>query len=197
MTVDDETLGVYRARAQDYAAMTDELSGDKHLAAFIAAMPPGARVLDIGCGPGRAAGQMAAAGLAVDAIDAVPEMVAMAAAQPGVTAWQASFDDIGGDAIYDGVWANFSLLHAPRAALPGHLAAIHRALKPGGLLHIGMKTGTGAGRDDLGRFYTYYTEAELRELLIAAGLTPARSWTGRDTGLAGTCDEWSILHAHG
>lgn len=196
MSADDETLGVYRARAQDYAAMTDDLSGDKHLAAFIAAMPPGARVLDLGCGPGRAAGQMAAAGLAVDALDAVPEMVAMAAAQPGVTAWQASFDQIDANALYDGIWANFSLLHAPRDALPLHLAAIRRALKPGGLLHIGMKTGEGEGRDTLGRFYTYYTEDALRDLLIAAGLRPAASWAGSDTGLAGTQDDWSIIHAY-
>ncbi|MCQ0092383.1 class I SAM-dependent methyltransferase [Roseovarius sp. M141] len=196
MSVDKETLGVYGARAQDYAAMTDDLADDKHLTAFIAAMPAGARVMDIGCGPGRAAGQMAAAGLTVDAIDAVPEMVAMAAAQPGVTAWQATFDQIAGDALYDGIWANFSLLHAPRAALPGHLSAIHRALKSGGLFHIGMKTGEGEGRDDLGRFYTYYTEAALRGLLIAAGLTPGNGWTGRDIGLAGNPDDWSVIHAY-
>ena len=196
MSVDEETLGVYRARARDYAAMTDDLSGDKHLAAFIAALPPGARVLDLGCGPGRAAGQMSAAGLAVDAVDAVPEMVAMAAAQPGVTAWQATFDQIDADALYDGIWANFCLLHAPRASLPEHLSTIRRALKSGGLLHIGMKTGEGEGRDALGRFYTYYTEDALRGLLIAAGLRPATSWTGRDTGLAGTQDDWSIIHAY-
>ncbi len=196
MSVDDETLGIYGARAQDYAAMTDDLDGDKHLAAFIGALPHGARVLDIGCGPGRAAGQMAAAGLRVDATDAVPEMVAMAAALPGVTAWQANFDQITGDAVYDGVWANFSLLHAQRAAFPAHLAAIHSALKPGGLFHLGMKTGEGESRDSLGRFYTYYTEAALRDLLVAAGLTPAGSWTGSDIGLAGTADDWSIIHAH-
>lgn len=197
MSVDDETLGVYRARAQTYAAMTDDLAGDKHLAAFIAALPQGARVLDLGCGPGWAAAQMAAAGLLVDATDATAEMVAMAAARPGVTAWQASFDEISGDALYDGIWANFSLLHAPRQALSAHLGALHRALRPAGLFHIGMKTGTGDGRDSLGRYYTYYTEAELRALLSAAGFTPADSWTGRDAGLAGTTDAWIVIHAHG
>ena len=196
MSVDKKTLGVYGARAQDYAAITGDLTGDKHLAIFIAALPPGAHVLDIGCGPGRAAGQMAAAGLRVDAIDAAPEMVAMAAAQPGVTAWQATFDEIAGEALYDGIWANFSLLHAPRTAFPGHLAAIRRALKPGGLFHIGMKTGEGEGRDTLGRFYTYYTQDALRDLLTAAGLSPGNSWTGRDIGLAGTPDDWSIIHAY-
>lgn len=197
MSSDAETLAVYSAKAQDYADLTVDLEGDKHLAAFIKAMPTGARVLDLGCGPGRAAAQMAAKGLTVDAIDAVPEMVAMAAAHPGVTAWQATFEDITGDAIYDGIWANFSLLHAARSDMPRHLAALRRALKPGGLFHIGVKTGTGEARDSIGRLYTFYSEDELRSLLSAAGLAPHASWTGRDIGLSGEASDWVVVHAHG
>lgn len=197
MNADAETLAVYGAKAQEYAEMTADLEGDKHLAAFIAKMPAGARVLDLGSGPGRAAGQMAKAGLAVDATDAVPEMVAMAAAHPGVTAWQARFEDITGENIYGGIWANFSLLHAPREALPGYLLALKAALKPGGLLHIGMKTGTGEERDSIGRLYTYYTEDELRGLLDQADLTPTGSWLGRDMGMAGQMADWVVIHAHG
>jgi trans-aconitate methyltransferase len=197
MSVDAETLAVYAAQAQAYADLTVDLKGDKHLAAFIAAMPSGARVLDLGCGPGRAAGQMANRGLQVDAMDAVPEMVAMAAAHTGVTAWKGTFDDITGTAIYDGIWANFSLLHAPRSAMPHHLAALRRALKDGGIFHIGVKTGTGEARDALGRLYTFYAEDELRTLLADAGLSPQNSWTGRDTGLSGQADDWVVIHAHG
>ncbi|MEI4260888.1 class I SAM-dependent DNA methyltransferase [Roseovarius sp. D0-M9] len=197
MTSDPETLAAYGTQAQNYAAMTDSLKGDKHLAIFIAALPKGARVLDLGCGPGRAAGQMADHGLKVDALDAVPEMVAMAAVHPGVAARQGTFHDIAGTDLYDGIWANFSLLHAPRADMPGHLAALKTALKPGGLFHIGVKTGTGAARDKLGRHYTYYTQGELRGLLSAAGLAPHDSWTGRDRGLAGQMDDWVVIHAHG
>ncbi len=195
MSRDDETLGVYGARARAYADMTADLEGDRHLAAFVAALPPGARVLDLGCGPGHAAGRMAAAGLCVDAVDAVPEMVAMAAALPGVTAWRATFDDIDGCGLYDGIWANFSLLHAPRPALPRHLKALARALKPGGLLHIGMKTGSGEGRDDLGRFYAYYTEDELRALLADAGFTALNSHTGASRGLDGRMAAWVVMTA--
>ncbi|MFD0859137.1 methyltransferase domain-containing protein [Roseovarius aquimarinus] len=197
MSADAETLVVYAAKARDYAEMTADLSGDRHLAAFIAAMPESARVLDLGCGPGRAAGQMADRAMIVDAVDAVPEMVDMAAAHPGVTAWQADFDEIGGVDIYDGIWANFSLVHAPRADLPRHLAALKAALKAGGLLHVGMKTGTGETRDALGRLYTYVTEAELRALLAEAGFRPAQSWTGRDIGLDGTPADWVVIHSHG
>jgi len=197
MTADSETLAVYAARLDDYARMVDDLTGDPRLAAFIAALPAGARVLDLGCGPGWAAARMAAAGLKVEATDAAPEMVEKAAGIPGVTARVATFDDIAGEDVYDGIWANFSLLHAPRADMPRHLAALHRALKPGGLLHLGMKTGTGEHRDSLGRFYAYYTEDELHDLLCQTGFVPFASETGSDRGLEGIPQDWITISAHG
>lgn len=141
--------------------------------------------------------EMAAAGLSVDATDAAPQMVAMAGRLSGVTARVASFGDIAGEDVHDGIWANFSLLHAPRAGIPRHLAALHRALRPGGLFHIGMKPGTGERRDSLGRLYTYYTAVELHAHLTEAGFTPFSSRTGRDRGLAGTVGDWITMAAHG
>lgn len=192
---DPETLKVYAARAQDYEALAPD-APHATLRAFLAALPKGARVLDLGCGPGRDAGHMAAAGMIVDACDASPEMVALAAARPGVSAYQASFDDLDARAAYDGLWASFSLLHAPRAAMPLHLAAIARALKPGGLLGLTLKEGTGERRDRLGRFYTYYTEDALRALLGPAGLEVAQVTRGESRGLDGTTSQWLSVSAH-
>ncbi len=195
--MDEETATTYARMAQDYATMTAKSGDDPVLTAFIGGIPRGGRVLDLGCGPGVTAAAMARAGLRVDATDAVAEMVAMAATHPGVTAWQATFDDIAGDALYDGIWTNFSLLHAPRADMPRHLDALRRALRPGGLFHIGMKTGTGERRDNLGRLYTYYTEEELCDLLRAAGLTAFSSTRGADKGLDGVVAPWVTIAAHG
>ena len=61
---DAETLAVYDAKAGDYAALTDRDRPGVHLRAFIEAMPKGARVLDLGCGPGTSAAEMHNAGLA-------------------------------------------------------------------------------------------------------------------------------------
>lgn len=197
MTVDKQTLAVYAARLDEYLRVTEGLDDDPQLAAFIGALPKGVHVLDLGCGPGWAAARMAEAGLSVTATDASPEMVELAGRSPGVTARVASFDDIDEDNAYDGIWANFSLLHAPRADMPRHLAALRRALRPGGLLHIGMKTGTGEHRDALGRHYSYFTAEELHGLLTAAGFTPFSSQTGCDKGLAGSLDPWITIAAHG
>jgi SAM-dependent methyltransferase len=189
---DKATLEVYAAQAANYAAMTDHK--DPQLTDFMAALRRG-RILDLGCGPGRAAGRMARAGFDVVAMDAVPEMVAMAAQHSGVTAQLGTFEDINGH--YDGIWANFSLLHAPRADMPRHLAAIKTALRSGGLFHIGMKLGTGAARDSIGRLYTYYPEDELTELLTQAGFVIDARAHGRDKGLDGTYANWLCLRAHG
>lgn len=192
---DPKTLAVYASKATDYAALVAHPTDDPARATFIAALPKGGQVLDLGCGPGLSAAAMAQAGLLVTAIDPVPEMIALAEKQEGVTARIGTFEDVGPPASWDGIWANFSLLHAPRSHLPRHLAAIAAALRPGGRLHIGMKTGTGEARDKLGRRYTYVTEEELRSLLNDAGLTPVAQWTGRDKGLDGELAPWIILHA--
>ena len=195
--MDEKTIAVYDEQAVKYADLMAHEKKDPALAAFIAGLPKGAQVLDLGCGPGWAAGEMASAGLQVTATDASAEMVAMAAKLPGVTAVQADFDQIEGDNLYDGIWANFCLLHAPRADMPRHLAGLVRALKPGGAFHIALKTGTGESRDKIGRFYTFYEIDEMRALLTAAGLRVTGTTTGEGPGLDGTVSPWFAMTANG
>lgn len=194
---DDTTLRVYADRRDDYVAMVEDYATtDPMIDRFITACRPGGRVLDLGCGPGQYARRMAEAGLEVEATDAVPEMVARAARQPGVTARRALFGDLDAQTRFDGIWAYFSLLHAARADFPRHLAAVARALMPGGVLYLGMKTGTGGGPDRLGRHYEYYERAELDDHLRTAGLTPARHWIGKAEGLAAHPESWIVIEAH-
>ncbi|GHG86117.1 class I SAM-dependent methyltransferase [Pseudodonghicola xiamenensis] len=184
---DPETIAVYDRRAADYAARNERyVRRDPQLAAFIAACPPGGRVLDLGCGPGTSSARMAEAGLRVDATDASAEMIALAARAPGVTARQATFDQIEGTDIYDGIWAGFCLLHAPRSDFPRHLTALRQALKPGGQFAIGMKLGEGEARDQIGRHYTYYTHEALMDHLSTAGFTPASETREQGKGLDGS-----------
>jgi 2-polyprenyl-3-methyl-5-hydroxy-6-metoxy-1,4-benzoquinol methylase len=190
MTQDPQTIQVYDERAEEYASVTANHIETPLLHEFILALPAGAEVLDLGCGPGLFAQALHERGLHVDATDASAEMVALANRQPDVTARQASFADLNDQEKYDGVWANFSLLHAPRAEMPGHLARIHAALKPGGAFHMTVKTGTGDSRDRLGRYYTYYQPDEMRSLLETAGFTVTKITPGRDKGLDGSLSDW-------
>lgn len=195
---DDETLKTYAAKADTYADLVSaSVEKDVMLPAFLAALPATSHVLDLGCGPGHFAAAIAANGHRVTATDAVQEMVDLASQHDGVTARLARFDQISGLEIYDGIWANFSLLHAARDDMPTHLAALHRALKPQGLFHIALKSGTGSKRDGLSRLYTYYTEEELTELLMQAGFTVTGTDRGSDTGLDGVRADWIAVAAHG
>ncbi|MCY1127596.1 class I SAM-dependent methyltransferase [Frigidibacter sp. RF13] len=196
MTGDARTLAAYEAHVGDYADRFASAEPGVHLKAFIAALPPAAHVLDLGCGPGTASAFLRAAGHRPDPVDATPAMVALANARHALGARLGSFDDIEAEAAYDGVWANFSLLHAPRERFPLHLAALHRALKPRGLFHIGMKLGAGEARDALDRFYCYYSREELLALLAAAGFSPQKIWEGRERGLAGTEDPFIVVQSH-
>lgn len=192
---DPETLAIYDAKAQDYAELTSEDVNSKDMATFLAALPAHAHVLDLGCGPGHFAAHMASFGCRVDATDASAEMVRLASAHEGVNARQETFDALDAVEHYDGIFANFSLLHAKRGDVPTHIAQIARALKPGGVFHIGMKTGDGEHRDGIGRRYSYFTEAELEQMMTNNGLTIIHRNHGADAGLSGEIAEWVVLQA--
>ena len=192
---DKKTLDVYAQRAADYAAKFGSEAPDRHLTYFISELSEGGRVLDLGCGPGRSAAIMRDAGFDVDAWDASPEMAEIGAGKFGLSIEVRDFESLAAHKEYDGIYANFSLLHAPKADMPGHLERIAKALKPGGLLHIGLKIGDGEARDQLGRFYAYYQDAELTTLLEEPGLSVETRNFGADEGLDGTLAPWMILTA--
>lgn len=192
---DDETLAVYARRAADYADRFGKAGEGPHLAEFLAEVPEGGRILDLGCGPAHISAAMMDAGFDVDAWDATPEFVEIARERHGVNVRLAAFDDLAASDIYDAVFANFSLLHAPKSEMPEHLARISRALKSKGVFHIGLKAGTGEKRDAIGRFYAYYELDELNRLLGDAGFHVIRQRTGEEAGLDGTVAPWIILLA--
>ena len=192
---DRRTIDAYTSRVNEYLAIPLPAEQLKTRQDFADAVGAGGYVLDLGSGPGSDSGFLMRQGLKVRALDATPAFVEHAR-QNGVDAHLGTFDDVTETAEYDGVYASFSLLHAPRADFPRHLKAIHTALKPGGKLFLGMKLGTGEHRDDLDRYYTYYSEAEIREALTQAGFTVDRTVEGMGKGLAGSYDGFILVFAH-
>lgn len=191
---DTETLAVYAAQVEKYEALGMSQTQIDSIIAFLARLAPGARLLDLGCGPGLHSEMMMQQGFEVHATDATPEFVAAAQAK-GINATVATFDDLSEVAAYDAIWASFSLLHAPKSDMPKHLAAIARALRPGGWFFLGTKLGEGEYRDSIGRFYAYYSEAELTDLLATAGFTIADTYTGTEAGLSGEVAPFILIHA--
>ncbi len=192
---DKETLSVYDARAEDYATHFGKETASPALKNFMTTVLSGGHVLDLGCGPGDSAALLVQHGFDVDAIDASEGMVQQANTRFDVGARVATFDDVTAEGIYDGVWANFSLLHAEKSDFPRYLRAIHTALKPNGVFHIGtkLKTDTDAGRDKIGRFYSYYDEGELLTHLSEAGFSVLSRHKGHEVGLSGSDDPFILV----
>ncbi|MEX3008307.1 trans-aconitate 2-methyltransferase [Hoeflea sp. TYP-13] len=192
---DRKTIAAYNTRVKDYVRLTRRSRPDPTLIRFIERVCPGGFVLDLGCGPASASAVMRDHGLRVDPVDASPEMVHLANSTHDIGARLANFHDIDAADTYDGVWANFSLLHALPEDFPKHLNALHRAIASGGVFHIGMKLGQGVKRDRLDRFYAYYTQDELSAHLTEAGFFIDDFSLGEGPGLAGEIEPWITVTA--
>jgi SAM-dependent methyltransferase len=190
-THDKRTLDFYAAEASAYGARSDGLGISKSLTAFLAELPKGAAVLDLGCGTGRDTRALIDAGMQVTAVDGSPEMAREAERRLGIAVRVQLFEDVDDVAAFDGIWANASLLHVPRAGLPTVFARVYRALKPGALLYASFKSGDTDGRDKLGRYYNYLDAGELTDLLRDAGAWRSIDINqGRGKGYDGTETGW-------
>lgn len=170
---DGETLEFYRVHARAY--VNRQQSPSRALPAFLARLPPGAAILELGCGGGLDAEAMIAAGFDVTPTDGSAEVAAEAEARLGRPVAVLRFDALDLVDRFDGVWANACLLHAPAEALAGILGRVRRALKDGGLFHATFKAGDGPARDALGR----YNNLPSRRVLEAA-MREAGPWAAVD-----------------
>ena len=166
--MDEETLQFYRGNAEAYAKRTFT-SRQARLMAFLAQLPAGASILELGCGAGGDTAEMLARGFDVRPTDGSPEMADIASKHLGRTVKTLLFHELDEVEAYDGVWANACLLHVPRAGLADVLARIWRALKPTGCFFASYKEGDGDGRDTLDRYYNYPSQDWLRATYAAAG----------------------------
>jgi SAM-dependent methyltransferase len=163
------TLLFYATEASAYGTRSDNIGASKGLTRFLAALPKGAAVLDLGCGTGRDTQTIIAAGFDVTAIDGSAEMAREAEKRTGRPVRVLLFEDLDYVEAFGAVWASASLLHVPRPALPHVLSLVHRALRPQGLLFANFKSGGAEGRDELGRYYNYLSDDELTAALHASG----------------------------
>ncbi|MEL7464716.1 MAG: class I SAM-dependent methyltransferase [Pseudomonadota bacterium] len=169
MTHDPDTLAFYDREGATYAEWSAPKADYAWLEKFLSMTPEDGRLLDYGCGGGWAARRMLDAGREVEAFDGSASLAEEAARLTGLDVKVMRFETFSAEARFDGVWSSFCLLHAPKTAMPGNLARIAAALKPGGLLYLGLKQGEGERRDKIGRFYSYFGAAEIDGLLKDAG----------------------------
>ncbi|MEX0341821.1 MAG: class I SAM-dependent methyltransferase [Erythrobacter sp.] len=192
MSADPATIAFYQAQAPCYTLSFGQ-APSRHLDRFLDRLDPGARVLELGCGGGRDAARILERGFACDATDGTPAMVRKANERFGVGARLVLFDELDAVDAYDAVWAHACLLHLPRADMPGVLAAIYRALRPGGWHFANFKLGDGEGRDLLGRLHNFPSAAWLKDAYRAAGFVIQETQVYAGEAADGTQRDWLAL----
>lgn len=171
----------YDRISRSYTALVESMDPSvrkKYLTVLQDSLPPGARVLELGCGSGVPMTRQLARRFRVTGLELSPGQVSQA--QRNVP--QASF--VQGDmaelcfaaSSFDAVAAFYSLTHVPRAEHHLVLAEAQRVLRPGGLLLV--TTGAGDSPDSvepdwLGApmFFSHFDGAANVNLVQQAGFT--------------------------
>ena len=150
---------------------------------FAALFPPGARILDVGCGSGVKAKYLFEKGLKVTGIDFSEKLIEIAKKEvPEAEFHVMDMRDVASyPRMFDGIFAQASLLHIPREEIREVLAGLSAKLVDGGYLYAAVK-GTRPGtpleemkeEHDYGysyeRFFSYHGAEELRSYFAQIGL---------------------------
>ncbi|MDE8556368.1 class I SAM-dependent methyltransferase [Pantoea vagans] len=154
----------YRQNAQRFFTETASVDMSALYPHFVSCLPPGARILDAGCGSGRDVKAFGEMGFAVEAFDASAELVALACQLSGKPVTQMRFQDVNAVEKYDGIWCCASLLHVSDAELPEVMTKLAIAMKPDGIWYLSFKYGRGEREKD-GRRFTDMDVAGLQKLV--------------------------------
>ncbi len=154
--------------------------------AFLRCLPDGARLADLGCGPGRDLHHFRSRGHFPVGVDASQGMV--------IRARERGLATVVGDlrhpplatAGFDGIWSSASLLHVPGPDVQPTVAAWNELLVVGGTLALTTSLGDGeAGWEAVpyapgtqvrdapqGRWFVHHSRERIEEALVSAGFTP-------------------------
>jgi SAM-dependent methyltransferase len=130
-----EQIAYYRAVAPEYEDHFLPFDGGDELSAALDAFRPTGNVLELACGQGRWTGQLLRHATEVTAVDASPEMLAIASQRidgEQVRFVQADIFDWEPDRRYDVVFFGFWLSHVPLERFSLFWSLVADCLRPGG-----------------------------------------------------------------
>lgn len=175
-----DTLSFYESNADSYAQRTSSADLAPIYEQFLPLVPPGGRILDVGCGGGRDLRAFHLRGFKCIGIDPSKRLARIAHEYSGCETLVMGAEDLMFTSSFDGVWACASLLHVPRSQLLAALARIFCALKPAGVMFISMQQGGGEAVAPDGRFFARYSSVELERVVSSAGFVVLKTWVTDD-----------------
>ena len=166
------TLAHYESQAERFWQGTRDHDVTQNVAALlesIEASPPFS-ILDLGCGPGRDLVHFRSLGHEVVGIDGCRAFCEMARSRSGCEVLEQDFLALNLPAArWDGIFANASLFHIPKAHLRRVLRELRDALKPRGVLFASNPRGHNEEGWDGERYGAYWDLEGWRAEVLAAG----------------------------
>jgi cyclopropane fatty-acyl-phospholipid synthase-like methyltransferase len=172
-----ESYDMLGRRYSDWAGRLPGESRGRYRDVLLKDVPPGSRLLDLGCGDGSLLTRELATCFRVTGVDLSPVQLRLARrAIPTATFICSDMTALHLPAeSFDAVTSFYSLNHVPRDLLPGLLASIRCWLRPGGLFVGSFGSSDDPGTVETGwlgapMYFSSYEPAANRAILKAAGL---------------------------
>lgn len=170
----DRTIDHYNQRAQSFWEGTRDHDVSQNIEALLRNIltEPPFSILDFGCGPGRDLQAFVQRGHRPVGLEGADALAKMARNHSGCEVWQQDFRQLDLPAArFDGVFANASLFHVPKYALPRVLQQLSAALKPKGVLFSSNPRGNNEENTGGERYGAFYDLETWRAYLTDAGFT--------------------------
>ncbi len=161
------SITYYNKNADKYCKNTLNVDMSKIYHFFLQHLPPGALILDAGCGSGRDSLYFLNRGYRVVAFDGSSELARKSSELTGLQVEHCTFEEFYSREQFDAIWACASLLHVEKEKLADVIRHLAGYLKKGGIFYMSYKYGDCDYEKD-GRHFSCFKEEDFKELI--AGL---------------------------
>jgi SAM-dependent methyltransferase len=179
----------YSENYREYSGRTFGIDPSGFLSPLAAKLPPGALILDIGCGSGRDLLWLKNRGFRVMGFERSPGLAGLARKNAGCDVLEGDFSSYDFSSIRaDAVILIGALVHIPHVDFAAVLRLLTEALKENGLMLITVKEGTGKAEGADGRIFYLFLHEELEEIFSSLGFQLLGF--SRDISKTGTGEIW-------
>lgn len=203
MKIQQDMPDYYTTDYREYHEKTFHIDPAPFLTPFAELLPPGAHVLDIGCGSGRDLLWLKNKGFRVTGFERSPGLAALARENAGCIVIEGDFESFDFEALpTDALLLSGSLVHLPHDRLPGVLKNILKSMEPDpgsasgskpaihlpSPIYISLKEGAGRRVDSENRTFYLWRDEDLRGLF--AWLNLSVRWFSRNPSAVGSGEIW-------
>ena len=181
-------MNYYDQNSKQFIKSTFKLDLSDFYTRFEKHLKPNAKILDLGCGPGRDlkyfSKQYTAVGLEPSSI-----LAEYARTHSNCIVHETTIQEFKSEEKFDGVWACASLLHLRKSELPSVFKILSNLLLKNGIIYCSFKYGDFEGERN-GRFFSDLNEKGLKEMINDTDLEAIDQWLTGDVRVGRENEKW-------